>query len=42
MTPHKCAQCGAMIDPLLHACPYCQFTTPTGVVARTYQAQQEQ
>lgn len=42
MTPHKCAQCGAMIDPLLHECPYCRFTTPTGVAARTYQAQQAQ
>ena len=33
MTPQRCAQCGAMIDPLAHACPYCQFTTPAGVAA---------
>ena len=42
MTPQRCAQCGAMIDPLAHACPYCQFTTPAGVAAhqqRQHQAQ---
>ena len=29
----KCAQCGALIDPLALACPYCRFTTPAGVAA---------
>lgn len=38
--PQKCAQCGAMIDPLALACPYCKFTTPQGVAA--HQAQQAQ
>lgn len=38
--PQKCAQCGAMIDPLALACPYCRFTTPAGVAA--HQAQQAQ
>jgi len=32
--PVKCAQCGALIDPLALACPYCRFTTPAGVAAR--------
>lgn len=40
MTPQKCAQCGAMIDPLALACPYCRFTTPAGVAA--HQQQQAQ
>jgi hypothetical protein len=31
--PQKCAQCGAMIDPLALACPYCRFTTARGVAA---------
>ena len=39
--PQKCAQCGAMIDPLALACPYCKFTTPQGVAAHhQHQAQQ--
>jgi hypothetical protein len=38
--PQKCAQCGAMIDPLALACPYCRFTTPAGVAA--HQQQQAQ
>jgi hypothetical protein len=29
----KCAQCGALIDPLAHTCQYCRFTTPAGVAA---------
>ena len=29
----KCAQCGALIDPIALACPYCRFTTPAGVAA---------
>ena len=41
--PQKCAQCGAMIDPLALACPYCKFTTPQGVAAHQHhQAQQQQ
>jgi hypothetical protein len=40
MSPQKCAQCGAMIDPLALACPYCRFTTPRGVAA--HQQQQAQ
>lgn len=31
--PTKCTQCGALIDPLVLACPYCRFTTPAGVAA---------
>lgn len=42
MTPQKCAQCGAMIDPLAHACPYCRFTTPAGVAAHQHAQQQAQ
>lgn len=38
--PEKCAQCGAMIDPLAHACPYCRFTTPAGVTARQHREAQ--
>jgi len=34
VTPVKCAQCGALIDPLAHSCQYCRFTTPAGVAAR--------
>jgi hypothetical protein len=33
VTPVKCAQCGASIDPLALACTYCRFTTPAGVLA---------
>lgn len=40
--PQKCAQCGAMIDPLAHACPYCRFTTPLGVSAHQQQQAQAQ
>ncbi len=40
MTPVKCAQCGALIDPLALACPYCRFTTPAGVAAHQ-RAQEE-
>jgi hypothetical protein len=40
VTPVKCAQCGAMIDPLALACPYCRFTTPAGVAAHQ-RAEQE-
>ena len=29
----KCEQCGATIDPMATACPYCHLTTPAGVVA---------
>jgi hypothetical protein len=29
----KCEQCGATIDPMAMACPYCHLTTPAGVVA---------
>lgn len=39
--PHKCAQCGAMIDPLVHECPYCRFVTPTGVAARQHHVAQQ-
>lgn len=42
MTPQKCAQCGAMIDPLALACPYCRFTTPAGVAAHQQQQAQAQ
>lgn len=35
--PQTCAQCGAMIDPLALACPYCKFTTPQGVIAHRQQ-----
>lgn len=34
MTPVKCAQCGALIDPLALSCQYCRFTTPAGVAAQ--------
>jgi hypothetical protein len=30
----KCQQCGAMIDPTVHACPFCKITTAAGVEAR--------
>lgn len=40
--PQKCAQCGAMIDPLALACPYCHFTTPAGVAARQQQQHHRQ
>jgi hypothetical protein len=42
VTPVKCAQCGAMIDPLALACPYCRFTTPAGVVAHQRAEQERQ
>ncbi len=32
--PGKCTHCGAAIDPLALACPYCKMTTPAGVLAR--------
>lgn len=34
MVPPKCLQCGALIDPLALACPYCRFTTPAGIAAK--------
>lgn len=40
--PQKCGQCGAMIDPLSLACPYCKFTTPAGVAAHHQQRAQAQ
>lgn len=43
MTPIKCAQCGALVDPLALACQYCRFTTPAGVAAhQRAQAEAEQ
>lgn len=40
MTPPKCAQCGATLDPLALACPYCRLTTPAGVAAERQAEQQ--
>jgi hypothetical protein len=40
--PQKCAQCGAMIDPLALSCPYCKFTTPQGVAAHQHEQAQAQ
>ena len=30
---NKCEQCGATIDPMAMACPYCHLTTAAGVIA---------
>lgn len=38
----KCEQCGAVIDPLVFACPYCHLTTPAGAAASARQAQASQ
>lgn len=34
VNPTTCAQCGASIDPLALACPFCKRTTPAGVADR--------
>jgi hypothetical protein len=33
----NCERCGATIDPLAHACPYCHLTTRAGVIAQQNQ-----
>jgi len=40
MAAVKCGQCGANIDPLATACPFCKLTTPVGV-AEHQRAQHE-
>ncbi|MBN9161638.1 MAG: hypothetical protein J0I07_11800 [Myxococcales bacterium] len=35
----RCERCGASLDPMVAACPYCQLTTPAGVAAQQRESQ---
>lgn len=40
MTPTNCTRCGAIVDPVALACPFCKTTTPAGVAAHQRAEQQ--